>query len=366
MLSPENKNMIKLIISIFVLMMPGFVTIGQPSASETAVFFTTNKLPDGSIIKIEAMSFGIIHQIPSSYGQWEFFKSASPTLMFTTSRKDPADHYLGDLWTKAEALGPSNSWYPLRRRIKPRPVKEGLEDEPLIYEGTAPHQMWETWEFPDCPEPGPWLQVRVRLTSDSTNNASVCFKLPNSETWRKQIAKEEISHFHPNEWLNGELWSAALEGDAAYAKDLIAQGADPNSCDSSGMSALGIACQDGRVEVVNFLLAHGADVNAHSKGKTVDRTALMAAVSNDGHSAMVRLLVEQGADVNTRGELGWSALIWAAREGDIENVKYLLSKKADPDIKAQDGKSVIELTEKTDGANRFEIIKILKNAQAAH
>ncbi len=290
--------------------------------------------------------------------------------MFTTSRQAPAGHYLGnanDLWTRAEALDASGSWYPLRRRTEPRPVKGEFENEPTFYEGPPPTQMWEAWEFPLSPKPSPWLRVRISATRDSTNVASVEFKLPNDETWRKQSAKEEASTFHPQEWLNGELFRAAMGGDVDYVKGLIVQGANPNSSDSQGMSALAIACQDDNAEVVNYLLDHGADVNAHGgKGEVTDRTALMAAASNGAHIKIVHLLVDRGADVNTRGELGWTALIWAAREGDIECVKYLLGKGADPRIKALDGKTAVELTEETDSANRFAIVEILKKAQVAH
>jgi hypothetical protein len=342
------------------------ITNGVPFTTDIVPFRTTNELSDGSIIKIQAVSYGVVHRIPSSYGQPRFFKSASPTIMFTTSRQAPTGHFLNDLWTQAEALDTSGSWYPLRRRTEPRPVKEGFQDEPNYYEGIPPSEMWETWEFPRCPKPSAWLRVRIWATLDSTNVSSVECKLPNDEAWRKRTAKEETSAFHPQEWLNGELFRAAYGGNVDYVKDLIVQGANPNSSDSQGMSALAIACQDDHAEVVSYLLDHGADVNAHGKGEVVDRTALMAAASNGAHVNIVRLLVDKGADVNTRGELGWTALIWAAREGDIECVKYLLSKGADPHIKALDDKTVIELTEETDSANRFAIVEILKKTLAAH
>jgi hypothetical protein len=356
----RQKVVTKLIASALLLITSELFGISQTASQ------TTNKFRDGSVIKIEAVSFGVIHRIPSRYGQGQFFKSASPTIMFTTSRKAPAGQYLEELWTKAEALGAPGSWYPLRRRIEPRPAKEGLEDAVLFYDGPPPRYMWETWEFPDCPEPSPWLQVRVWLTPNSTNGSNVEFRLPNDKAWRERSAKENASDFHEQEWLNSELWRAALRDSLPYAKDLIAQGADPNSSYSEGMSALAIACQDDHEDVVRFLLAYGADVNAHGKDKADDRSALMAAASNGGHLALVRLLVEKGANVNERDGLGWTALIWAAREGDVESVKYLLSKDADPNVKANDGKSAIELTEETDSTNRFEIVKILKAVQAAH
>jgi hypothetical protein len=283
--------------------------------------------------------------------------------MFTTSRQAPSGHHLGelsDLWTRAEALDESGNWYSLRRRDEPKPVQDGLEDWPMFYEGHPPTQMWETWEFPLCPTATPWLRVRIWAGRGSSNVASVEFKLPNDQEWREKSAKEEAVRFNPQEWLNNELWRASSYGDAVYVKELISQGANPNSFDSQGMSALAVACQDGRAEVVTYLLDHGANVNADGKKGATERTPLMAAASNGSHLAIVRELIDRGADVNLQGELGWTALIWAAREGDIECVKYLLSKGADPNLKATGGKTVVELTGETDGANRFEIMEILK------
>ena len=99
---------------------------------------------------------------------------------------------------------------------------------------------------------------------------------------------------------------------------------------------------------------------------TVDQISRMAVAARDRHRSMIRLLVENGANVNSRAELGWTPLILAARGGDLENVKYLLSKGADPNIKDEDGKSIIELAEQAKSTNRFEVIQILRSARAAH
>jgi len=284
--------------------------------------------------------------------------------MFITSRQAPSRSYLGNLWTQADALDASGRWYPLRRRQYPRPVKDGMEDGARHWEGIPPHQMEEVWEFPNCPGPGRSLRVRIGLTdifgrTEETNSGDVEFQLPNDQQWRARSEKEEISSFNGQDWLNGELWRAAYGGDEDYVKELISQGADPNSIDSTGMSALAIACQDGRTNVVKYLLDHGVDVNGHCKGCITDRTPLIAA-SMENNWEILRLLVSHGADVNARGELGWTALIWAARADDVESVKFLLSKGADPNVKALDGKSIIELTGESPNS---VIVKILEEAQ---
>ncbi len=356
------------------LILSGLAALGQTSNPPVLPWPATNVLADGSIVKIETVSYGILHRIPPyeapgepPRGDVSVFKSAYPTIMFTTSRHiGPNQRYLDYLWTRAEALDASGHWYPLSARREPKPDKDGKGDDVGFYEGPSPSEMWEIWEFPHSLEASPWLRVRIGLTRDGTNYSKVEFKIPNDEKWREQSVKEQTNGFNQQAWLDGELWNIACEGDADYLKELIGQGANPNSCDFSGMSALAIACQDGRLKVVRYLLDHGADVNAHSKGKGTDRTALIAAASMDGNDEIMHLLVERGAALNTPGEEGWTALVWAARDGNMGYVKYLLSKGANPNVKGSDGKSIIQLAKETDNPSRFKIIKILKEAQKAH
>jgi hypothetical protein len=386
--SRGEESMFRLIRFIVLITMSVPVAIGQTSGPPVSSVLATHYLPDGSIVKLLAVSYGSIHRMPSYHGQpGRFYKSALPTIMFTTSRQAPTGHDLfetKDLWTKAEAQDSSGCWYPLRMRTGARPVKEGLGRTPSFI-GPLPTEMWETWEFPSCPDPSPWLRVRItaalcpsRLVQrlrwllgrigvkrHSTRRASVEFKLPNDELWRERSAKEEAVDFHPQEWLNDELVRAAWSYDESYVEDLISQGADPNSSDSAGASALLAASANGRTDVVRYLLDHGANVNAHGIGKALDRTALIGAASA-GKLETIRLLVDRGADVNTRGGGGDTALVWAARGGYVECVKYLLSKGADPRIKALDGTTEIELIEKMCNTNFHAIIELPKKSQLAH
>ena len=344
-----------------------YVTDGSAS-------LVTNALPDGSIVKIEAVSYGIVHRIPSRSNWPFFFKSASPTVMFTTSRQAPPGHTLDEpnangMWTRAEALDPSGAWRPPRRRVEARPVSEGINNSPPGYLGEVPTEMWETWEFPRSPEPSPWLRVRIMPWGESNSVNSLEFSLPNDEAWREQSAQDQLKTFHPQEWLNTQLIEATMENDGDYVTNLISQGADPNWSDPYRVSALSMACYDGHVKIVSYLLDHGAKVNAHDLGQMRDLTALMEASSKGDHTmiGVVKLLVDRGADVNIRGENGWTALIWAARAGNIEIVKYLLSKGADPHIKSSGGQTVVELTLESENTNnRSELIKLLKDALAAH
>ncbi|KAL3161891.1 hypothetical protein ABBQ38_008978 [Trebouxia sp. C0009 RCD-2024] len=70
------------------------------------------------------------------------------------------------------------------------------------------------------------------------------------------------------------LHQAAMHGHTNVVQSLLAYGADANARTADGDSPLMCAASDGHAEVVKLLLAHGADTSAKNKG----RTALEAAM----------------------------------------------------------------------------------------
>ncbi len=143
------------------------------------------------------------------------------------------------------------------------------------------------------------------------------------------------------------LWAASQNGSAAVIETLLAAGANPNKALRSGETPLMVASRSGNPTVVEMLLMHGADPNASGPR---DQTALMWAVSQ-GHSDVVVVLLERGADVHARSQVwsqllatpphshpehtrwfdhgGNTALMFAARVGDLASARYLLAAGAD-------------------------------------
>ena len=68
-----------------------------------------------------------------------------------------------------------------------------------------------------------------------------------------------------------DLITAAMSGDAALARALLAKGADINATDDlgGGHTALIRAAGNGRSEVVRVLIANGANVNPESRSSAV-------------------------------------------------------------------------------------------------
>ena len=119
---------------------------------------------------------------------------------------------------------------------------------------------------------------------------------------------------------------------------LLAAGADPNAAQASGLTPLMTAVRTGSVEVVRALLDAGADVNA----ATVETrsTPLMWAVAGQRRDLAHRL-IERGADVHVSTAKGFTLLMMAARNGDIEMARTLLAAGAGVNAPSADGTHVL-------------------------
>ncbi|KAJ6436497.1 hypothetical protein O9K51_10979 [Purpureocillium lavendulum] len=98
-----------------------------------------------------------------------------------------------------------------------------------------------------------------------------------------------------------------------------------NETSSLGRSALGMACANGCLAVVDVLLNKGANFTVTTEsGLTPVNLA-----SINGHVEVVKLLLENGADITVATKKGWTPLYSASANGHVEVVKLLLEEGAD-------------------------------------
>jgi ankyrin repeat protein len=139
------------------------------------------------------------------------------------------------------------------------------------------------------------------------------------------------------------LWIASQNGGQALVKTLLDAGANPNAALLAGETPMMVAARAGYAGIVEQLIAKGADVN---KRAARAQTALMWAVAQK-HPEVVKVLLARGADVQARSDT-WTlvmavpphgylpynraiphgadtALLFAARVGDLESAKLLVA-----------------------------------------
>jgi hypothetical protein len=131
------------------------------------------------------------------------------------------------------------------------------------------------------------------------------------------------------------LHLAALEGEAAVARVLLAGGAQVNARGLREETPLHMAMYDGHREVAEVLLASGADVNARN---TEGETPLHLA-ARKGYGDLVELLVDHQADVDAKDRQDATPLHAAAAAGQKAVVELLLSRKADPGARDKAGRT---------------------------
>jgi ankyrin repeat protein len=139
-----------------------------------------------------------------------------------------------------------------------------------------------------------------------------------------------------------ELHDAAAVGNLARVRELIEKNhAQANSVSPDGFPVVALAAFLGHREIVEYLAAHGADINAVATNGS-GYNALTGAVTS-GHAAVVQWLLEHGANPNYRYSAGHSPLLTAAANGRLDIAKLLLAHGADLHATTNDGKSALDL-----------------------
>ncbi len=120
---------------------------------------------------------------------------------------------------------------------------------------------------------------------------------------------------------------AADGGNSEVINLLVARGADVRAVTKRG-TPLEWAAARGHVDAVVLLIAKGADVNQ----KASDGRPLHSAAAA-GHKLVVETLIAKGADVNARDDSGNTALFFAAWEGHKDVAELLIARGADVNAK---------------------------------
>jgi len=122
-----------------------------------------------------------------------------------------------------------------------------------------------------------------------------------------------------------DVADAAMAGDTAAVRRLLAQHADVNATQGDGATALHWAAYRQDLDTANLLIRAGANVKAANR----EGITPLALACINGHAPMIEALLKAGADANERLLNGETALMMASRTGTIAAMKLLIDRGAD-------------------------------------
>lgn len=137
--------------------------------------------------------------------------------------------------------------------------------------------------------------------------------------------------------VNLEIRNAIKAGDVNRVVDLIGSDVQRLRAMTPFGSWLHVAAEQGKLDIVQKLVALGIDVNL--TGGFADSTAIHVAASN-GHGDVVRYLISCQAELNASGP-EMNPLFAAIREGKLDIVKMLVDAGADLHPKYRTGRDPV-------------------------
>lgn len=114
------------------------------------------------------------------------------------------------------------------------------------------------------------------------------------------------------------LWCAAVSGKLPIIEYLVEHGADINAVSDTGSTPVRSACFMTHLEIVQYLVAHGADINRPNFN---GGTCLINSVQS---AQLCKFLLKHRADVNARDIQNKTALHYAIQEHRFVYIYKLL------------------------------------------
>ena len=113
---------------------------------------------------------------------------------------------------------------------------------------------------------------------------------------------------------------------------------------------LNVAAREGNLDIVQYLLARGA--NLESQHTESGSTPLIYAAANN-HTQVMRYLIESGANIDATNDHGQTALFYAVESEAFEAAELLVKHNADTTIADDDGATVMDLIDDDDFREAF-------------
>jgi ankyrin repeat protein len=154
------------------------------------------------------------------------------------------------------------------------------------------------------------------------------------------------------------LLEALQQDEIEVAEYLISKGADVNAISRTGNSSLMVACETRDVWIVELLLKNGADPNYTDEEG--DHALLEAA--GMGATRIISELLRHGAAINLQDNEGWTPLMKAAVSGFPGTVEVLCQAGADPSQENEYGRTAMAYARGISGTGDISTVGDIRSA----
>jgi ankyrin repeat protein len=160
------------------------------------------------------------------------------------------------------------------------------------------------------------MPIRSQAAETKEGPMTISPKSDARDSQRDAFVRDLIDAFvqrarHLDAFLEAARW-----GYLSFVRNRLDAGQQPDERNDEGVTALMLAASGGNPEVVELLIAAGANVNAANHRGFTPLLACMAAIHpEDTYVAVATLLISAGADVSATSKEGLSVLELARQRG---------------------------------------------------